>query len=80
MGPQVVFTPEDVSAQSMRAGGSTALLVARVDIDMIRLMGRWRSNIMLRYLDTTAQTFTEGLTSRMVQHRNYALIPPAHWD
>ena len=80
MGPQVVFTPEDVSAQSMRAGGAMALLMARVDTDTIRLVGRWRSDIMLSYLHTTAKTFTEGLALHMVQHGDYALIPPAHGD
>ena len=64
----------------MRAGGAMALLMARVDTYMIHLVGRWRSNIMLHYLHTTAKTFTEGLASKMVQHRENALNPPAHGD
>ena len=64
----------------MQAGGAMALLMARVLTDTIRLVGRWRINVMLRYLHTTAMTFTEGLASRMVQHRDYALILPAHGD
>ena len=64
----------------MRAGGAMALLRTCVDTNTIRLMGRWRSDDMLRYLHTTAKTFTEGITSRMVQHGDYALIPPAHGD
>ena len=64
----------------MRASGAMALLMARVDTYKIRLVGRWRSNIMLRYLHMTEQTFMEGLASRMVQHRGYALIPPPHGD
>ena len=61
----------------MRAGGTMALLMAHVDTYTIRLVGRWRSDAMLRYVHTTAQTFTEGLAARMVQHGDYALIPPA---
>ena len=34
----------------------------------------------MRYLHTTAQTFTDGLVVRMVQHGDYVLIPPAHGD
>ena len=64
----------------MQADGAMALLMARVDTDTIHLVGRWRSDIMLRYFHTTAQTFTEGLTASMVQHGDYALIPPAHGD
>ena len=78
IGPHVGFTPDDVSLHSMRAGGAMALLMARVGKDTIRLVGRWRSNEMLRYLHMTAQTFTEGLAMRMFQHRGYAVIPPAH--
>ena len=80
MGPQVGFTPEDVSAQLMRAGGAMALLMACVDTETIRLVGRWRSNIILCYLHMTAHTFMEGLALRMFQHEDYVLIPPAHGD
>ena len=80
MRPQVGFTPEDISARSMWAGSAMDLLMSRVDTEMIRLVGRWRSDIMLRYFHTTAQTFTEGLASRMVQHGDYVLITPAHRD
>ena len=78
--PHVGFTPENFSARSMRAGGAMAFLMARVDTDKIRLVGRWRSDKMLRYLHTTAQTFTEGLVARMVQHGDYALTSPTHGD
>ena len=64
----------------MRAGGAMSLLMAHVDTDTIRFVGRWRSNVMLRYLHTTEKAFTEGLESRMVQHGDYMLIPPAHGD
>ena len=37
---KVGFTPDDVSACSMRPGGAMALLMARVDIDTIHLVGK----------------------------------------
>ena len=39
MGTKVGFTPEDVSARSMQAGGAMALLMAPVDMDTIRFVG-----------------------------------------
>ena len=78
VGPQVGFTPDNVSARSMQAGCTMALLMARVNTYTIRLVGRWCSDSMIRYLHTTAQTFTEGIAARMVQHGDYALIPTAH--
>ena len=43
------------------------LLMERVDPDTISLVGRWRSDTMLRYLRTTEKIFTEGL-SAMFKH------------
>ena len=51
-GTHVVFTPEEVNVQSMRADVAMALLMARVDTNRIWLVGRRRSNIMLIYLHT----------------------------
>ena len=64
----------------MRAGEKTALLLANADTDKIYLVGRWRSDAMLCYLNTSVQTSTAGLTERMVHHGEYALIQPAHLD
>ena len=52
----------------MRASDAMALLMARVDTDTIRLVGRWCSDAMLHYLHTTAHTFTEGLAAHIAQH------------
>ena len=79
-GPQDGVTLYEVTARSMRADGDMALLGARVDIDTIRLVGRWWSDAMLRYLHISAQGFASGLMSRMVQHGDYALIPPSTGD
>ena len=46
--------------------------------DIFWFIGRWYRNSMMRYLHTSVQTFTAGLVTRMVQHGDYALIPPTH--
>ena len=68
----------EISAHSLREGEGVALLMARVDPDTIRLVGRWMSDTILRYLHTTANSFTEGLLVKMFEHGAYALIPPTH--
>mmetsp|Transcript_20739 Transcript_20739/g.60329 ORF Transcript_20739/g.60329 Transcript_20739/m.60329 type:complete len:132 (+) Transcript_20739:903-1298(+) len=78
LGDKVGFRAEDVSARSMRAGGAKALLLSKVDSDTIRLVGRWRSDVMLRYLHTMAKPFTQGLASQMVAHGEYTLMPPSN--
>ena len=54
------------------------LLMARVDPDTIHMVQRWRSDMILSYLHTTANSFTEGLLANMFKHGAYALIPPMH--
>lgn len=75
IGPSLGFGPADVSARAMRAGGAMALLLADVDSDKIRLIGRWKSDEMLRYLHTTARPIMQNFAAQMVQHGAYALIP-----
>ena len=55
-----------------------ALLIVWVEPDTIRLEGRWRSNTILRYLHTTANSFTQGLSAKMFEHGAYTLILPTH--
>ena len=55
-----------------------ALPMAQVDPYTIRLVGRWRSDMMLRYLHTMEKIFAEGLSSKMYEHGAYALTPPSH--
>ena len=58
--------------------GGIALLMARVNPDTIRIIGRWRSDTMLHYLHTTSNSVTYGLAVRMFQYSDYALILIAH--
>jgi hypothetical protein len=52
-----------------------ALLCAKVDTDLIQLLGRWRSDVMLRYLHVQAQPVMRNFASLMLQGGQFALIP-----
>ena len=52
-----------------------ALLCAAVDTDIIRLIGRWRSDEMFRYLHTQAAPLTKNVSRRMVDSGDYVLVP-----
>jgi hypothetical protein len=69
------FLPKDISASALRAGGAMALLCARVDTDLIQLLGRWRSDVMLRYLHVQAQPVMSNFARLMVQGGQFTLIP-----
>jgi hypothetical protein len=52
-----------------------ALLCGNVDTDRIRLLGRWCSDKMLRYLHVQAFPVVANIASTMLQHGNFTLIP-----
>jgi hypothetical protein len=61
LGPATLgFLATDVSPRSLRAAGAMALFCARVDSDTIKLIGRWRSDEMLRYLHVQAAPLMQG--------------------
>lgn len=63
--------PDKITARSLRAGGATALLCAGVDIDIVKLIGKWRSDAVEVYLRTSTHTLTAGFASKMLQHGSY---------
>jgi hypothetical protein len=52
-----------------------ALLCAHVDTDLIRLIGRWPSNEMLRYLHVQAEPVMRVFSARMLTHGSFVLHP-----
>ena len=60
------------------AGGSMAILLEKVDPCTILLLWRWWNDIMIHYLHTTAKSFTERLSFRILQHGNYTLTLSMH--
>jgi hypothetical protein len=52
-----------------------SLLCADVDTDKIRLLGRWKSDEMLRYLHVQALLIVAPLVTMMVQHGFFSFIP-----
>jgi len=75
IGPELGFLPHDVSARCLRASGATALLLTKVDPDVIRLIGRWRSDEMLRYLHVQAYPLMQDYSRQMLASGMYTLIP-----
>jgi hypothetical protein len=75
LGPSLGFLPSDVTARCLRAAGANALLCAGVDTDVIRLLGRWRSDEMLRYLHAQAGPVLKDFSKKMLAGGSFTLIP-----
>ena len=69
------INPQRISAYSLRSGGATALLCGQVDPTLITLVGRWRSDAMLRYLRVQASSITHNHSSVMHNHGNFTFTP-----
>ena len=69
------FLKKEVSARSLRAAGAQALMLGKVDTNIIRLIGRWKSDAMLRYLHVQAHPLMQDYASIMLKAGTYTLIP-----
>jgi len=70
------------SASSLRTSplapaeqGGMALLCGRVDTSIIQLVGRWRSDVMLRYLHLQAGALMSTLAQTILQAGSFHLVP-----
>jgi hypothetical protein len=72
--PTLGFDPADISARSLRAGGAMALLCAQVDSNVIKLVGRWRSDEMLQYLHLQAYPQMHTFARLMSHSGNFCLL------
>lgn len=76
LGPELLgFNAADISARSLRAARAIALLCAQVDTDIICLIGRWRSDEMLRYLHVQAEPVMQNFAACMLQRGDFILHP-----
>ena len=74
-GTHLEFTHHDVSARSLWAADAMAHLCSGVDHEIISLIGRWRSDEMMRYLPVQAEPIMRNFSNLMKSHSNYNLLP-----
>ena len=60
---------------STHSGGAMALLCVGMDSDRIRMLGRWQSDQMYRYLHVQAQPVMTGLAAAMLRGGSFRLTP-----
>ena len=67
--------PSNIAARSLRSSGAMALLLGGVDPDNIRIVGRWRSDAMFRYLHGHALPLIRDNSHLMFNGGHYNLVP-----
>jgi hypothetical protein len=71
------YDPADVTVKALRATGAMSLITARIDSDLIRLLGRWQSDAMLRYLHVQALPVMQNFARAMNLHGQFQALPDA---
>ncbi|VEU43031.1 unnamed protein product, partial [Pseudo-nitzschia multistriata] len=67
--------PKSLSARSLRAGGAMALLQGCCDSNVIKLLARWHSDAMMRYLHQQSVPLFRSLTKLMFNNGAYSFLP-----
>ena len=66
--------PDNIAARSLRSSGAMALLLGGVDPDKIRIVGRWKSDAMFRYLHAHALPLIQDNSTIMFRAGHYTLV------
>jgi hypothetical protein len=69
------ITATDISARYLRAAGAMAIFAGNIDTNNIRLMGRWHSDAMMRYLHGQAQPIVGNFAARMFNDGAFTFQP-----
>jgi hypothetical protein len=72
IGPDVLgYGKDDVGLHSIRAGGAMAMFLSGVSEIIIQRVGRWSSFAFLEYIREQVESFTLGVSQKMIQHETY---------
>ena len=61
------FYPHEIGTHSLRSGGAMTLHLANISDSTIKIVGRWRSDAFLIYLQGQIATFTKGVAAAMAK-------------
>ena len=65
------FTKEDVGTHSIRSGGAMAMFLSGVNEIIIQRVGRWLSQAFLEYIRDQVDSFTVGVSEKMLNFETY---------
>jgi hypothetical protein len=68
------FLTSRIGTHSLRAGAAMAMFLAGVPVETIQLIGRWRSQIFMRYIRIQVQQMTKGVADFMTGNPDFFTI------
>ena len=74
------FEAKEVGTHSIRSSFAMMLHVQGISSEKIMLQGRWRSTAFLTYLRVQVTKFSDGLSDKMIQNRDFYNVPDINYD
>ena len=75
------FKAEDIGTHSIRTGSVMAMYKREVPVYVIMMIGRWSSDVFLRYIRKQIEQFSHNVSKRMIRflfHRHISEIERNH--
>jgi len=68
------FTELDIGLHSIRSGGAMAMFLSGISTIIIKRVGRWNSDAFLEYIREQVESFTFGVSQRMLAFEHFHTI------
>ena len=65
------FAKDDIGLHSIRSGGAMAMFLSGTAVIIIMRIGRWSSEAFLEYIREQVESFTIGVSQRMLQYEAF---------
>ena len=65
------FGRDDIGLHSIRSGGAMAMFLSGTSVIIIQRVGRWSSEAFLEYIRDQVESFTVGVSQRMLQFEEF---------
>jgi len=76
LGPSVLgFSAEEVGTHSNRSGGAMGMFLSGTPVYTIMLMGRWSSDVFMRYIRKQVLSLTHGIAKKMLTYEQFFTVP-----
>ena len=74
------FTKDDIGLHSVRSGGAMAMFLSGVSEIIIKRVGRWSSEAFLEYIREQVDSFTVGVSQKMLENENFHHLNDEEFD
>jgi hypothetical protein len=65
------FNKDDIGLHSIRSGGAMAMFLSGISVIIIQRVGRWSSEAFLEYIRDQVESFTMGVSNKMLQYEEF---------